>query len=75
MCPFREILYKTAKNDKKPYLYHAGIDMVLAKMNKASLNIYLHVQGAFFDWSHQKMFEGGQIPTKKVKVEQSNRKM
>ena len=33
------------------------------------------LQGAFFDWSHQKVFEDGKIPTKKVKVEQSNSKM
>ena len=26
--------------DQKPYLYHTGIDMVQAKMNKASLDLY-----------------------------------
>ena len=37
MCSFAEVLSKTAKNDKKPYLYHTGIDMVWAKMSRASL--------------------------------------
>ena len=37
MCSFAEDISKTAKNNKKPYLYHTGIDMVWAKMSKASL--------------------------------------
>ena len=40
VCSFAEDISKTAKNDKKPYLYHIGIDMVWAKMNKASLDLY-----------------------------------
>ena len=43
MCSFAEVLSKTAKNDKKPYLYHTGIDMVWAKMSRASLK---HHRGA-----------------------------
>ena len=40
MCSFAEDISKTAKNNKKPYLYHTGIDMVWAKMSKASLDLY-----------------------------------
>ena len=38
MCSFAEDISKTAKNNKKPNLYHTGIDMVWAKMNKISKN-------------------------------------
>ena len=31
---------KQLKTAKKPYLYHTGIDMVWAKMSKASLDLY-----------------------------------
>ena len=35
-----EVLFKTTKTAKKTYLYQLGIDMVLAKLNMASLNFY-----------------------------------
>ena len=38
-CYSAEILFKTAKKGKKPYLYHTSIDMVFVKMNKISKTI------------------------------------
>ena len=55
-----EVLFKTTKTAKKTYLYQLGIDMVLAKLNMASLSFYPPVPGVSVALSVSIWIKGGQ---------------